>query len=67
MAGRASGSASQSLYGTKTGQGVKVAYYGVIFYNAILASDIESDIYVSGEAGHKHRMLARYRSSGKDP
>ena len=31
-----------------------------------LASDSEPDVYVSGEAGHYHIMLARYRSPGKD-
>ena len=36
------------------------------FYNAILASDSEPDIFVSGEAGHEQRMLARYRSPRKD-
>ena len=36
------------------------------FYNAILASDSEPDIFVSGEAGHEQRMLALYRSPRKD-
>ena len=35
-------------------------------FNAILASDSEPDIFVSGEAGHDQRMLARYRSPRKD-
>ena len=37
-----------------------------IFYNVILASDSEPDVYVSGKAGHEYIMLARYRSPGKD-
>ena len=36
------------------------------FYNAILASDSEPDMFVSGEAGHEQKMLARYRSPRKD-
>ena len=47
-------------------QGVKVAYYGVTFYNAILASDSEPYIFVSGKVGHEQKMLARYRSPRRD-
>ena len=36
------------------------------FYNVILASDSEPDIFVSGEAGHEQGMLARYRLPRKD-
>ena len=35
------------------------------FLDAIIASDSEPDIFVSDEAGHEQRMLARYRSPRK--
>ena len=46
--------------------GCKSSLLWRIFSNAILASDSEPYIFVSGEAGHEKEMLARYRSPRKD-